>query len=100
MTKLNHVVSSGAMSADMCHEVLYGQAGCLYTLLYVNKHVPGASLHTHHLVQQLVESLLEVGHKQAQEEASSCPLSFIWHGKHYLGAAHGLAGILTVLLQV
>ena len=23
-----------------------------------------------------------------------------WHGTQYLGAAHGLAGILTVLLQV
>lgn len=25
---------------------------------------------------------------------------YTWHGKHYLGAAHGLAGILTLLLQV
>ena len=25
---------------------------------------------------------------------------YAWHGKHYLGAAHGLAGILTLLLQV
>ena len=25
---------------------------------------------------------------------------YTWHDKHYLGAAHGLAGILTLLLQV
>ena len=25
---------------------------------------------------------------------------YTWHGKHYLGAAHGLAGILTLLLQI
>lgn len=31
---------------------------------------------------------------------SEFPLMYTWHEKHYLGAAHGLAGILTVLLQV
>ena len=24
---------------------------------------------------------------------------YSWHEKHYLGAAHGLVGVLTVLLQ-
>lgn len=25
---------------------------------------------------------------------------YMWHGKHYVGAAHGIAGILYMLLQV
>ena len=100
VTKLRHLVSSGVMSDDMCHEVLYGRAGCLYALLYVGSLVPEAARDTQKLVEQLVDLLLEAGHRQAQAEASPCPLSFTWHGKHYLGAAHGLAGILTVLLQV
>ena len=28
------------------------------------------------------------------------PLLYTWHDKHYLGAAHGMAGILTLLLLV
>ena len=28
-----------------------------------------------------------------------CPLMFEWHGKQYTGAAHGLAGILHILLH-
>ena len=27
------------------------------------------------------------------------PLRYSWHGKRYVGAAHGLAGIVMVLLQ-
>lgn len=100
VAKLRDLVTSGSMSDDLCHEVLYGRAGYLYALLYVGHLVPGAALDTQDLVEQQVSSLLEAGHRQAQSEASSCPLSFTWHGKHYLGAAHGLAGILTVLLQV
>ena len=88
------------MSSDLCHEVLYGRAGAVYALLYVSSLVPGAALETQDLLRRQVTALLEAGRQQSQVEASLCPLSFTWHGKHYLGAAHGLAGILTVLLQV
>jgi len=30
---------------------------------------------------------------------SRCPLLYEWHGKRYYGAAHGLAGIYSLLLQ-
>lgn len=29
-----------------------------------------------------------------------CPLMYEWHGKKYWGAAHGLAGIMNVLLHM
>lgn len=29
-----------------------------------------------------------------------CPLMYQWHGSFYLGAAHGMTGILYLLLQV
>lgn len=29
-----------------------------------------------------------------------CPLMYQWHDSYYLGAAHGLSGILYLLLQV
>lgn len=31
---------------------------------------------------------------------SSCPLMYEWHGKKYWGAAHGLAGIMHVLMDM
>lgn len=29
-----------------------------------------------------------------------CPLMYQWHDSYYLGAAHGLSGILYLLLQI
>lgn len=43
--------------------------------------------------------LLEVGQSGSDRRIPS-PLMYTWHSKHYLGAAHGLAGIITLLLQV
>ena len=43
--------------------------------------------------------MLDVGEAGKEPEVPS-PLMYTWHGKHYLGAAHGLAGIMAVLLQV
>ena len=43
--------------------------------------------------------MLDVGEAGKEPDIPS-PLMYTWHGKHYLGAAHGLAGIMTVLLQV
>lgn len=48
---------------------------------------------------QVVTLLLEAG-KHGREPGLSSPLMYTWHDKHYLGAAHGLTGILTLLLQV
>ena len=48
---------------------------------------------------QVAALLLEAG-KHGREPGLSSPLMYTWHEKHYLGAAHGLTGILTLLLQV
>lgn len=34
-----------------------------------------------------------------QGSCGSCPLMYEWHGKKYWGAAHGLAGIMHVLMD-
>jgi hypothetical protein len=43
---------------------------------------------------------LKNGWQFARDERSKFPLMFEWHEKKYLGAAHGMAGILYMLLQV
>jgi hypothetical protein len=47
-----------------------------------------------------VSAVLTSGQKLAQWEGRNVPLMYMWHGKYYLGAAHGISGILYMLLQV
>lgn len=99
---------------NISSELLYGQAGYLYSLLFVNSHIPGAveeeiisevskqSLFIvilYPLCPQVSVLLLKIGQNGCQG-AHLSPLMYTWHYKQYLGAAHGLAGILTVLMQV
>lgn len=45
-------------------------------------------------------SILDSGERLAKQERSRSPLMYTWHDKHYVGAAHGIVGILFMLLQV
>lgn len=44
--------------------------------------------------------MLHSGVSLAQKKHTTSPLMYAWHGKYYVGAAHGIAGILYMLLQV
>lgn len=46
----------------------------------------------------MVEEIFRAGRQLG--ERVKCPLMFEWHGKKYWGAAHGLAGIMHVLMHV
>lgn len=48
---------------------------------------------------QIIESILLNGQNMAQAGRFKCPLMYQWHESYYLGAAHGLSGILYLLLQ-
>jgi len=43
---------------------------------------------------------MESGKHLAAQERSPSPLMYAWHEKKYLGAAHGLTGIMYMLMQV
>jgi hypothetical protein len=47
-----------------------------------------------------VTAVLRSGQNLAKQEGRNVPLMYMWHGKYYLGGAHGIAGILYMLLQV
>jgi len=73
-------------------EILYGAAGYLTSLLYLKEHFPG----------QISENLLRavVDHIVAgAEDGPDGAFFWSWHGKQYLGAAHGVSGILVALLD-
>ncbi|ELU13947.1 hypothetical protein CAPTEDRAFT_174165 [Capitella teleta] len=86
---------------DHClpEELLNGRIGYLYALLFVNHHL-GADTIDKLVVYRVYETVLKNGRQFAKEERSKFPLMYEWHDKKYLGAAHGLAGILYLLLQI
>jgi len=45
-------------------------------------------------VDEVISAGRQLGHK------GRCPLMYEWHGKKYWGAAHGLAGIMHVLMDM
>lgn len=54
------------------------------------------------LCLQVVTAIIESGKALSREErkAERCPLLYQWHRKQYVGAAHGMAGIYYMLMQV
>lgn len=86
-------------TADIPDELLYGRVGYLFSLLYVRKHVSPTAVDDN-LIRSVVEAVLSSGQQLSAEEKSRSPLMYQWHGSFYLGAAHGLAGIFYMLLQV
>nr|ACO14699.1 LanC-like protein 1 [Caligus clemensi] len=73
-------------------EFLYGKAGFLFALLLVKKNNPEFAE-----IDDVIESVISVIVKIGSRDQGS--LYYEWHGKEYLGAAHGYAGILSSLLR-
>ncbi|XP_032499304.1 lanC-like protein 2 isoform X4 [Phocoena sinus] len=87
--------------SDLPDELLQGRAGYLYALLYVSTEMgPGAVCGS--AVKEVVDAIIESGKALSREEkkAERCPLLYQWHRKQYVGAAHGMAGIYYMLMQV
>ncbi|KAG5318275.1 LANC2 protein, partial [Pseudoatta argentina] len=79
-------------------ELLYGRAGYLTGLLYLNSNILPAPIEAN-LIKQVVSCIINSGISYATSNRSQSPLMYSWHDIEYIGAAHGLAGILYLLLQ-
>ncbi|KAL4705148.1 hypothetical protein ACJJTC_018719 [Scirpophaga incertulas] len=84
---------------DSPDELLYGKAGYLYALLFVNKYISVKDTIPSSHIEKVVEAIFESGKQFSKKMKSDCPLLWQWHDKVYFGAAHGMAGILFMLLQ-
>lgn len=100
--------ASGASdpSAATENDLLYGRAGFLYCLNFVRRHVPAGLLPARFAgtVTAVFDALLRSGETTAAKMDIGCPLVYFWprrskRRRAYLGAAHGLAGVLYVLLH-
>ncbi|KAM7262357.1 hypothetical protein ACFE04_021434 [Oxalis oulophora] len=81
----------------MSYDLLYGRAGFLWAVLFINKHLGENTVPTE-LVMPIVDAVLAGGRAGASVHVT-CPLMYQWHGTRYWGASNGLAGILHVLLH-
>ncbi|RUS21631.1 hypothetical protein BC938DRAFT_475372, partial [Jimgerdemannia flammicorona] len=102
-----NAVGRNSMSSN---ELLYGRAGYLYALLFVKTHCGGSevgAMVSDELVRQVFDAILSDGKDYAQifktvralKDEEAPPLMWCWHETEYLGAIHGAAGIVTILLQ-
>jgi Lanthionine synthetase C-like protein len=83
-------------------EVLYGRAGALQVILFLRHELNDTTIGSD-LVVRLATEILQAGRRDdngsfSEVKHSSNVLSWQWHGKVYLGAAHGVVGILHTLL--
>ena len=84
--------------SEVPDELLYGRAGYLFSLLYLNKHIASTPVEDG-FIRETVAAILNSGSQQAKIGGHRCPLMFKFHSRTYLGAAHGISGIMCVLLQ-
>jgi hypothetical protein len=85
-------------------EVLYGRAGALQTILFLRKGLGNPDLGSREAVS-LAKSILVQGQEEAASfrrgsNKKSFSLLWTWHQKPYLGAAHGVVGILQMILAL
>ncbi|XP_047333328.1 lanC-like protein GCL2 [Impatiens glandulifera] len=80
---------------DLSDELLYGRAGFLYACLFLNKNIKEGVIPSS-FIGTIVDEIIAHGRRLGNEK---CPLMFEWYRKRYWGAAHGLAGIMHVLMH-
>ncbi|CAL7935428.1 unnamed protein product [Xylocopa violacea] len=85
-------------SNDLPDELLYGRAGYLFSLLFLNANISSAPIEDE-LIKQVVALIIKSGYLYSASRKYKTTLMYEWHGTEYIGGAHGLAGILYMLLQ-
>ena len=80
-------------------DVLYGRAGVLQAIFFLRQALNEPNLETK-AVQTIASQIIEEGLLYAASRDVGMPLLWEWHESQYLGAAHGVTGILYTLLTL
>jgi hypothetical protein len=86
-------LAKGSAQADG-DELLYGRAGLLHGACLANR-LAGEPLLPEHAINSIAERILDAG-----RTSDDGRLVYRWEGREYLGAAHGYAGIVFMLLHL
>jgi hypothetical protein len=78
--------------------VLYGRAGFLQAILFVRKYTADSTF-GREMAVDLMEHIFAAGEAHSARTKSDLPFLWEWYGKEYLGAAHGVVGILFTLVS-
>ncbi|KAK3001654.1 hypothetical protein RJ639_021650 [Escallonia herrerae] len=81
---------------DIPNELLYGRAGFLWACSFLNKNIGKETISSSQM-RAIKDEVVRAGRLMGK---GRCPLMYEWHGKRYWGAAHGLAGIMNVLMDM
>ncbi|XP_012140106.1 lanC-like protein 2 isoform X1 [Megachile rotundata] len=84
--------------SDLPDELLYGRAGYLFSLLFINSNISPHPIEDE-LIKQVIALIIKSGNVYSASRKFKSPLMYAWHDSEYIGGAHGLAGILYMLLQ-
>ena len=99
----SRIIIEGKLDKNEC-EVLYGRCGYLHAILFIRKNL---SLPTfgQDIALTIIDQIITTGTRNAASakiengDHHDLPLLWVWHGKVYLGACHGISGILYTLLH-
>ncbi|KAH9559155.1 hypothetical protein CY35_06G044100 [Sphagnum magellanicum] len=92
------VLSAGPAEAGhgLTYELHFGRVGFLYAALFINRFI-GEETVPWCTLGPVVDAVMAAG--RAGATLTSSPLMYTWKGTRYLGASHGLAGILHILMH-
>ncbi|CAG5934093.1 unnamed protein product [Menidia menidia] len=98
LMQYHQTVVKGA--GELPDELLYGRAGYLYALVFINQQL-GQDRIPLQYIQQISEAILMSGEQLSRKfrVQNQSPLMYEWYQEQYVGAAHGLAGIYYFLMQ-
>ncbi|XP_017154539.1 lanC-like protein 3 homolog [Drosophila miranda] len=81
-----------------CDEILVGRAGYLSGCYWLNDVLTDQKIPDEDLIA-VCQIIVASGRQYSAKHHSHLPLMYAFHGTEYLGAAHGLSGILHMLLE-
>ncbi|XP_045445757.1 glutathione S-transferase LANCL1 [Melitaea cinxia] len=96
---VQRLINLSTLLIESPDELLYGKVGYLYALLFVNKYISEKKGVPGNHIENVIASIIKSGKQFSQQMKCESPLLWQWHDKIYLGAAHGISGILYILLQ-
>ncbi|KAK7792925.1 hypothetical protein R5R35_008002 [Gryllus longicercus] len=80
-------------------EFFVGRAGYLSGALWLDRQL-GEGAYPQSVMKDMCDSMVLSGREYAYRHNSPCPLMYVYGEREYLGAAHGLSGILQMILSV
>lgn len=79
-------------------ELFVGRAGYLCGLLMLHK-LTGQQVVSQELIDEICSAIIKSGKEYSKRHRSPSPLMYAYYDTEYIGPAHGIAGILQMLLS-